>query len=77
MSHCSKLEAQNIKQLCTRATLKVLSSILLSWPMTSEVDAGGMVVKVEPSHQHPVLLPCDRWQQRGSLTNWHLTWKHA
>ena len=22
-----------------------------------------------------VLLPCDRWQQRGSLTEWCLTWK--
>jgi len=22
-----------------------------------------------------MLLPCDRWQQRGSLTEWHLTWK--
>ena len=24
---------------------------------------------------HSVLLPCDRWQQRGSLTKWRLTWK--
>ena len=22
-----------------------------------------------------ILLPCDRWQQRSSLTKWHLTWK--
>ena len=22
-----------------------------------------------------VLLPCDIWQQRGSLIEWHLTWK--
>ena len=22
-----------------------------------------------------ILLPCDRWQQRGSLTEWCLTWK--
>jgi len=22
-----------------------------------------------------ILLLCDRWQQRGSLTEWHLTWK--
>jgi len=21
------------------------------------------------------LLPCDRWQQRGTQTKWHLTWK--
>jgi len=24
---------------------------------------------------HYILLRCDRWQQRGSLTQWHLTWK--
>jgi len=24
---------------------------------------------------HYILLPCDRWQQRGSLTKWHLKWK--
>jgi len=24
-----------------------------------------------------MLLPCDRWQQRGSLTQWHLTWNCA
>jgi len=22
-----------------------------------------------------ILVPCDRWQQRGSLKTWHLTWK--
>jgi len=22
-----------------------------------------------------ILLPCDRWQQRGYLTKWYLTWK--
>ena len=25
---------------------------------------------------HYMLLLCDRWQQRGSLTKWHLTWKY-
>jgi len=24
---------------------------------------------------HYILLQCDRWQQRGSLTPWRLTWK--
>ena len=24
---------------------------------------------------HYILLQCDRWQQRGSPTKWHLTWK--
>ena len=28
-----------------------------------------------PLTSHCMLLPCDRWQQRGSLTEWQLTWK--
>ena len=51
-----------------RAALKVMTPILLCQPMTSEVDVGGMAVEVEPSRQYSVLLPCDRWQQRGTLT---------
>ena len=43
--------------------------VLLRWPLTPQVHVGGMAVEVETSHQH--LLLCDRWQQRGSLTEWH------
>ena len=25
--------------------------------------------------QHYILLQCDRWQQRGCLTKWHLMWQ--
>jgi len=35
-----------------RAALKVMPPILLRWPMTSEVDVGGMAIKDEPSHQN-------------------------
>jgi len=28
-----------------------------------------------PSVFHYILLLCDRWHQRGSLTKWRLTWK--
>jgi len=28
--------------------------ILLCWLTTSEVDVGGMAVKIEPSHQYPI-----------------------
>jgi len=28
-----------------------------------------------PPILHYILLSCDRWQQRGSVTKWHLTWK--
>jgi len=30
-----------------------------------------------PGISHYMLLLCDRWQHRGSLTQWHLTWKHV
>ena len=41
-----------------------------------EVYVGGMSAWVEPSCQLSyILLPCDRWQQRGSLTEKCLTWK--
>jgi len=37
-----------------------------------------MTVDVVPSHLsvfYYILLLCDRWQQKGSLTKWHLAWK--
>jgi len=41
----------------------------------SELGVGGMAVEVEPSHQYSViLLLCDRWQQRGSVTKWKRGW---
>jgi len=30
-----------------------------------------------PATSHSVLLLCDRWQERGSLTKWRLTRKHV
>ena len=41
-----------------RAAPKVTPPILLYWPTTSEVDAGGMEVEVEPSHQYSITLCC-------------------
>ena len=44
----------------------------------SEADIGDMAVvswTFLPAF-HNILLPCDRWKQRGSLTKWHLTWKY-
>jgi len=39
------------------------------------VDAGGMAAEAEPSPAITcdTLLPCGRWQQRGTLTKWYLT----
>lgn len=43
------------QRLCsTRAALKVVYSILLCRPMTSEVDIDGMAVAVEPSHKYSI-----------------------
>ena len=50
--------------------------MLFCWPMTSEADGGGTAVEAEPSCWCYILMLCDRWQQRGSLTKWHLTWKY-
>ena len=41
-----------------RAAPKVMPPILLCWPMTSEVDVGGMAVEVEPSRQYSVKFCC-------------------
>ena len=41
-----------------RATPKVMSPILLCWPMMSQADSGGMAVEVEPSHQYSITCCC-------------------
>ena len=41
-----------------RAALKVMSPILLCWPMTSEVDVGGTAVDAEPSRQYSITCCC-------------------
>jgi len=46
-----------------------MPSVLLCWPTESEAD--GVAVKIF----HCILLPCKRWQQRGSLIESCLTWK--
>jgi len=58
----------------TKVALKVMPPVLLCWPMMSEVDVGGVAAEVEPSCQYPIniLLLCDRWQQKGRTTEWHL-----
>ena len=41
-----------------RPAPKVMPSILLCWPMTSESDVCGMAVEVEPSHQYFATFCC-------------------
>jgi len=59
----------------TKAAPKIMPPVLLYWPTTSEADVGDMAIENELYHQYSILLLCDRWHQRGSLTDWHLTWK--
>jgi len=41
-----------------RAAVKVMPPILLCWPTMSRVDAGGMAVEVDPSHQYSITFCC-------------------
>jgi len=41
-----------------RVVLKVMPLILLCWPTTLGVDADGMAVEVEPSHQYLSVFCC-------------------
>lgn len=65
------------RNMYTKAAPKVMPPILLCWPTISEEDVGDMAVKGStfPPISHSMLLPCDRWQRRDSLTKWCLTWK--
>jgi len=73
------LSAWNLSTLalwCIRAVPKVMPPILLCWLMMSEADVGGMSVDwTFPPIFHYILLPCNRWHERDSLTSWRLIWK--
>jgi len=55
----------------TRAALKVMPPSLWCWPTMLEAGVGGTYPPVSCS----ILLPCNRWQQRGSLKKWCLKWQ--
>ena len=63
--------------ICMRAAPKVMASTLSYQPTVSEVDIGGGRGWTFPPVSRYTLLPVERWQQRGSLTQWHLPWKHV
>ena len=51
-----------------RAALKAVPSILLCWPMMSEVEVGGMAVEVEPSCHYPITFCfCTTDGSRGAV----------
>jgi len=60
--------------MCMRTPPKAMPPVLFCWRRIPEVGASGMAEGVEPSHHCSItLLQCDRWQQRGSQTQRHLT----
>ena len=60
---------------CTKAALEGMPPILWCWPTTSEADFGyGSRRWTCPPLLHYILLPCGRWQYRGNLIEWRLTW---
>jgi len=63
-----------------KAAPKVMPPILLCWPMTTEVDVGGMAIEVKPIfhqrwfHQYSITFCCHLTDgSRGALTKWRLT----
>ena len=58
-----------------RAALKVTPPVLLRWPIRGGCWWYGSMGWTFPPIAHHLLLLCDRWQQRSSLTKWCLTWK--
>ena len=61
-----------------RAALKVMSPVLLCQNHHTRCRCrwDGNRGWTFPPIFHYMLLPCDRWQQRGSLTERSLTWKY-
>jgi len=58
------------------AAAEVTPPVLFCWPTVWEEDVGAAAAEIEPSHQHhSILLPWDRRQQRGTLSDWSLPWK--
>lgn len=70
---CCSIAAISLFHLCMRAASKAMSPILLCLPMTANI--GSMAVEIETFHTYSITFCCYRWQQRGSLTIWHLSWK--
>ena len=72
MSSQSKLSWHDM-----RAAAKMIPPILQCCPTMSEVDVGGIGNRqwTFPPISPDILLPCDRWKQRGSLRKWCLTRK--
>ena len=56
------------------AAPRIMPPILLCWLMMSEAVSGGMAAELNPPANIPLHAT---WQQRSSLTEWHLIWKRT
>ena len=54
---CS-INVGNLEGFYIRDAPKVMPSILLCWPTTSEVNVGSLAGEVEPSHQYSITICC-------------------
>jgi len=55
-----------------------MSSVLLCWLTTSEVDIGSMAIEVEPSHQYSITFCCTVTDgSRGAVWQNGISWKCA
>ena len=58
----------------TSSAAKIMPSILLSCPTTSEVDVGDMAVEFEPSHQYPITFCCHVTDSSGRAVQYNGLW---
>ena len=72
------VEFRHLTQMTMRAALKVKDSYFTVLPhnIRDRCWWHGSSGWTFPPIFHSILFPCDRWQQRGSLTQWHLAWKY-
>ena len=59
----------------TRAGPKVVPPVLWAHNVSGRYWRYSSIGWTFPPISHYMLLPYNRWQQRGSLTEWRLTWK--
>jgi len=63
---------RRVKSTVLTQVMEIVLCILIHWLNTVLWRAKNWTF---PPISHYMLLPCHTWQQRGSLTKWHLTWE--
>ena len=63
---------KKMTEVCMRVAPKVMSPLLLCWPMTPDMDFGGMAVDIIPSHKYSIKFCCHMTTEVQMLTVGHL-----